>query len=48
MIFITGDTRSRKMVALLQKHGMGRMVIDRAITPYPGEPWAFDNGAYRD
>ena len=27
---------------------MGRMVIDTAIKPYQGEPWGFDNGAFRD
>lgn len=48
MIFITGDTRSRKIIAELQKYGAGRMVIDRLIKPYKGEPWGFDNGAYRD
>jgi hypothetical protein len=48
MIFITGDTRSQKLIKVLQQHGMGRMVIDKAIRPYHGEPWGFDNGAYRD
>jgi hypothetical protein len=48
MIFITGDTRSKQFVAQLQSYGWGRMVIDRRIVPWSGEPWAFDNGAYRD
>ena len=48
MIFITGDTRSKKMIKILQEYGMGRMVIDRLIKLYPREPWGFDNGAYRD
>lgn len=47
-IFITGDTRSGKMLKLLKQHGMGRMVLSTAIEPYAGEPWAFDNGAYTD
>ena len=25
---------------------MGRMWVQRRITPYPGEPWGFDNGAF--
>jgi hypothetical protein len=48
MIFITGDTRAKEFVAILQQHGWGRMVIDQKIQSYNGEPWAFDNGAYRD
>ena len=48
MIVITGDTRAKNFVSLLQKFGWGRMVIDRKIIPYPQEPWGFDNGAYRD
>jgi hypothetical protein len=48
MIVITGDTRAKNFVNLLQKFGWGRMVINRRIIPYPQEPWGFDNGAYRD
>jgi len=48
MIVLVGDTRSSEYVALLQKLGWGRMVIDRKIKPYYKEPWGFDNGAYRD
>lgn len=48
MVVLTGDTRSKKLVSLLQEHGWGRMVIDRGIRPYPGEKWGFDNGAFRD
>lgn len=33
-------------VDVLKKHGWHRMIIDRRIKPYPGERWAFDNGAY--
>jgi len=48
MIFITGDTRSKKIIKILQIYGMGRMFIDRIIKVYPQEPWGFDNGAFRD
>lgn len=48
MIFITGDTRSKELVKILQRYGIGRMIIDSPIKPYEGEPWAFDNGAFRD
>lgn len=48
MIMIVGDTRSRKYVEVLQELGWGRMVINKAIRPYEGEPWGFDNGAFRD
>lgn len=45
---IVGDTRSRKHVEILRELGWGRMVIDKATRPYEGEPWGFDNGAFRD
>lgn len=48
MIMLTGDTQSKEIVLLLQKHGWGRMLIDRTVKLYPGEPWGFDNGAFRD
>lgn len=48
MLVITGDTRSKEMVALLQSLGWGRMFIETRIVPYPDEPWGFDNGAFRD
>jgi len=48
MVFITGGTRSRKYLEILRRYGVGRMVVDKPILPYAGEPWAFDNGAYRD
>ena len=31
-----------------REHGWGRVFITKRPTPYPGEPWAFDNGAFRD
>jgi hypothetical protein len=30
----------------MQQRGWGRMFVVRRITPYPGEPWGFDNGAF--
>ena len=49
MVIILGEctgTTARKMEAL----GWGRMWIARGrnIYTYPGEPWGFDNGAFRD
>lgn len=46
MTFLTGDTRSRALIRELRQLGWGRMVIERRITPYPREPWGFDNGAF--
>ena len=43
---MVGDTSCTNIIAQLQKHGWGRMVVTNNITPYPGEPWGFDNGAY--
>ena len=48
MTIIVGDTRMITLVRELQERGWGRMWIDRKPTPYPNEPWGFDNGAYRD
>lgn len=46
MKIIVGDTRSRRLVSLLEKRGWGRMIIKKRVTPYPGEIIGFDNGAY--
>jgi len=48
VLVLTGDTRSRKIVAVLRELGWGRIWIDQIPTPYPGERWGFDNGAFRD
>ncbi|MDA0989080.1 MAG: hypothetical protein O2783_08200, partial [Chloroflexi bacterium] len=48
MIVLTGDSRSHAMVAALQGRGWGRMFVGAKPTPYPGEPWGLDNGAYAD
>lgn len=42
---MVGDTHSRKLVARIRELGWGR-VCCRAPQPYPGEPWALDNGAF--
>lgn len=34
------------MIELLIKYGWGRMFINKTPTPYPGEKWGFDNGAF--
>jgi len=46
MIFLTGETTSRKIVPKLKEHGIGRVFVNKTPTPYEGEPWAFDNGAF--
>jgi len=48
MIALTGDTRSSSIVRELRQYGIGRMFIKKAIKPYPGENWGFDNGAFGD
>lgn len=42
---MVGSTRSRKLVARLRELGWGRVFVGKP-TPYPGEPWALDNGAF--
>lgn len=46
---LVGECTGRR-VPMLQALGWGRMWIarDRNIYTYPGEPWGFDNGAFRD
>lgn len=46
MLFLTGATQSRRLVALLQDRGWGRMWTRDRPNPYPHEPWGFDNGAF--
>ena len=43
---LLGETRSSKIVQRLEQLGWGRMFSDRPPTPYLGEPWGFDNGAF--
>lgn len=49
MIVMVGEMTG-KNVAILRRLKWGRMWIARTrnIEIYPGEPWGFDNGAYRD
>ena len=48
MKIFVGDTRSSKRIPFLQENAIGRMLVDRKVNLYPGEIWAWDNGAYRD
>ena len=45
---LVGDTRSRRKVERLKYLGWGRMLSERWTTPFAGEKWGFDNGAYRN
>jgi len=46
MYFLAMEVGGQKFIDLIQSIGFGRMVITKRITPYPGERWAFDNGAF--
>lgn len=43
---LIGDTRSLKNIARLKELGWGRMFAGVKPTPYEGESWGFDNGAF--
>ena len=45
MLVMVGSTRSLRLVARLRELGWGRVFCGKP-TPYPGEPWALDNGAF--
>jgi len=45
---LIGDTRSFKNIARLKELGWGRMFAGVKPTPFEGEPWGFDNGAYKN
>jgi hypothetical protein len=45
-LVLVGDTRSHDMIEALKERRWGRMFSTVRPTPYEGEPWAFDNGAY--
>ena len=47
MIIIVARNETHHAVKICQQHGWGRMYITRTPNPYPGEPWAWDNGAYQ-
>jgi hypothetical protein len=42
---MVGSTRSHKLVDRIRTLGWGRVFVGKP-TPYPGEPWALDNGAF--
>jgi hypothetical protein len=42
---MVGSTRSHKLVARIRELGWGRVFCGKP-TPYPGEPWVLDNGAF--
>lgn len=43
---LIGDTRSLTNIARLKELCWGRMFAGVKPTPYEGEPWGFDNGAF--
>ena len=46
MYFLAMEMGGDKFTEFIKQNGYGRMVITKTITPYPGEKWAFDNGAF--
>ena len=46
MIVLVGETRDRKYLETMRRHGWGRIWVRLSPRQYEGEPWAFDNGAY--
>jgi len=46
MYFLAMEMGGQKFIDLIQSVDFGRMVITTRIKPYPGEKWAFDNGAF--
>ena len=46
MYFLAMEMGGQKFIDLIRANGIGRLVITSKITPYPGEQWAFDNGAF--
>ena len=47
MKIIIARNEGRKARELYDRTGWGRMYMDRTPQPFPGEPWAWDNGAYQ-
>jgi hypothetical protein len=45
-LVLLGETRSLRNIELLRSKGWGRMFVVNRPTPYEGEPWGFDNGAF--
>lgn len=48
MLVLVGETGDPRHLRVLRELGWGRMYVSRTPRPYPGEPWGFDNGAFRD
>lgn len=46
MIVLVGEGTGPKWDAKLKGLGWGRMFVERRPTPYEGEPWGWDNGAF--
>lgn len=47
MIVLIGETCSAKNIATLKENGWGRMFVVRRPSPFPYEPWGFDNQAFK-
>ena len=45
-IVLVGETKSARNVEILKSLKWGRMFVAKHPTPYPCEPWGFDNGAF--
>jgi hypothetical protein len=48
MMAYVGDTRSRKLLAKLERHGIGQMIIRGRLAGRRLDRWAYDNGAFED
>jgi hypothetical protein len=46
MKILVGDTRSGDLLEQIKAQGWGRMFAESNPTPFEGEPWGFDNGAF--
>ena len=46
MQILLGETRKLSFVKMMETLGWGRICTVQIPRPYPGEPWAFDNGAF--
>ncbi len=47
MKVLVGDAASHRAIAELQALGWGRMRVERRRAPWPGDPWALDNSAFK-
>jgi hypothetical protein len=43
-----GDTRSRRLLAKLKRHGVGQMIVRGRLRGRRLDRWAYDNGAFED